>query len=289
MFSACNGPGKLPGTNCRMDGFNHEHRYGGPAIRSTSTCRTTRASRTWIWRTNGSLADRMFESQLDESFVGASIHHRGAGEVKRRPARLYWGCDGGRRSSTLTKQRIDGNAQRAVLRLQDAGRRARRRRNSPWRFYATRYGNDQRRTAGPGRLTRPSSTFSKGPIGNDVVSPNWSFITDVRAGKLASFTWITPTCDDSDHIACWGRVRPFVGRRARQHGRREKFWDSTAIFVNGTIGRPLRPRPTAALDYDGTRLRVPLLVISPYAKKNYVSHVQYETASVLRFAEDLYG
>ncbi len=35
--------------------------------------------------------------------------------------------------------------------------------------------------------------------------------------------------------------------------------------------------------------RVPLLVISPYAKHDYVSHVQYETASVLRFAEDLFG
>jgi phospholipase C len=35
--------------------------------------------------------------------------------------------------------------------------------------------------------------------------------------------------------------------------------------------------------------RVPLIVISPYAKKNYVSHVQYETASVLRFAENLFG
>jgi phospholipase C len=30
-------------------------------------------------------------------------------------------------------------------------------------------------------------------------------------------------------------------------------------------------------------------VISPYAKHGYVSHVQYETASVLRFAEDLWG
>jgi phospholipase C len=31
------------------------------------------------------------------------------------------------------------------------------------------------------------------------------------------------------------------------------------------------------------------LIISPYAKKGFVSHKQYETASVLRFAEDLYG
>jgi phospholipase C len=41
--------------------------------------------------------------------------------------------------------------------------------------------------------------------------------------------------------------------------------------------------------YDGLGFRVPLLVISPYARKNHVSHVQYETASVLRFAEDLFG
>ena len=41
--------------------------------------------------------------------------------------------------------------------------------------------------------------------------------------------------------------------------------------------------------YDGLGFRVPLIVISPYAKKNYVLHVQYETASVLRFAEDLFG
>lgn len=32
-----------------------------------------------------------------------------------------------------------------------------------------------------------------------------------------------------------------------------------------------------------------MIVISAYAKKNYVSHVQYESAGVLRFAEDLFG
>jgi phospholipase C len=31
---------------------------------------------------------------------------------------------------------------------------------------------------------------------------------------------------------------------------------------------------------------LPLLVISPYAKRNYVSHVPTEQASILRFIED---
>jgi phospholipase C len=35
--------------------------------------------------------------------------------------------------------------------------------------------------------------------------------------------------------------------------------------------------------------RVPLIILSPYARENRVSHKQYETASVLRFAEDLFG
>ncbi len=42
-------------------------------------------------------------------------------------------------------------------------------------------------------------------------------------------------------------------------------------------------------DYDGLGFRVPLIVISPYAKAGYVTHVQYETSSVLRYIEDNFG
>ena len=42
-------------------------------------------------------------------------------------------------------------------------------------------------------------------------------------------------------------------------------------------------------DYDGLGFRVPMLIVSPYAKQGSVTHVQYETASVLRFIEDNFG
>ena len=42
-------------------------------------------------------------------------------------------------------------------------------------------------------------------------------------------------------------------------------------------------------DYDGLGFRVPLLIVSPYAKHGRVTHEQYETASVLRFMEDNFG
>jgi phospholipase C len=69
-----------------------------------------------------------------------------------------------------------------------------------------------------------------------------------------------------------------------------KFWNTTAIFVQWDDWGGLYDHvPPPHRGYDGLGFRVPLLVISPYAKHNHVSHVQYETASVLRFAEDLFG
>ena len=51
----------------------------------------------------------------------------------------------------------------------------------------------------------------------------------------------------------------------------------------------VRPGQPVFKDYDGLGFRVPLLIVSPYARHGYVTHVQYETASVLRFIEDNFG
>ena len=129
-----------------------------------------------------------------------------------------------------------------------------------------------------------------GPDWKKVISPNWKFTTDVRAGKLANFTWITPVCHDSDHSDCGGGYGPsWVAALVNTVGK-SKFWNSTAIFVQWDDWGGLYDHvPPPYLDRDSFGFRVPLLVISPYAKHGHVSHVQYETASVLRFAEDLYG
>jgi phospholipase C len=69
-----------------------------------------------------------------------------------------------------------------------------------------------------------------------------------------------------------------------------QFWNSTAIFIIWSgYGGWADHVPPRYMNYGGLGFRVPLLVISPYAKRNYVSHVQYESVSVLRFAEDLFG
>lgn len=121
-------------------------------------------------------------------------------------------------------------------------------------------------------------------------SPPTQFLTDIANGRLSTVTWVTPELKDSDLSGSRSATGPaWVASVVNAVGE-SQFWNSTAIFITwsgygGWADHVLPPQ----LDHGGLGFRVPLLVISPYAKQNYVSHVQYETASILRFAEDLYG
>ncbi len=295
MFAACDGTGQLPGTKCRMDGFNNEEAFDNPpSLKNPQYVYVPHSeskpyfdmANEWV------VADRMFQSQLDESFV--AHQYVIAAQADRAVDLPYgqWGCGGGKYDvvPTLTKQRTYGTPEQACFDYQtladelDAA-------GLSWKFYASTYGSGSSGDGAEWSGFQAVKHIYEGPDWHkNVVSPNWSFITDVRAGKLANFTWITPVCDDSDHVNCPGGYGPsWVSALVNTVGK-SKFWDSTAIFVQwddwgGTYDHV--PPPYRGLDSLG--FRVPLLVISPYAKQNYVSHVQYETASVLRFAEDLYG
>ncbi len=202
----------------------------------------------------------------------APIHHRGAGGIEREPAD---GAVGLRRRKndtirTITHQRrTDGSKHASVLRLRDARRRARHARSSRGASMRARTAAVRAASGARGRAILGRRHIRYGPDWKNVISPNWQFITDVRAGKLANFTWITPVCDDSDHVDCRRRLRAVVGRRARQHGRQEQVLgldrDLRACGTIGAVSTITFRRPTQV--YDGLGFRVPLIVISPYAKK----------------------
>jgi phospholipase C len=293
MFNACDGTGKLPGTDCRMDGFDQEESYGGPPNPEYVYVPHKDSRPYFDMAHEGVLADRMFQSQLDESFVAHQyiIAAQAAWSVDLPGGR--WGCSGKAYDevSIITKERtISGSYQRPCFDYQTLGDELDNAHLS-WRFYATSYGS---------RLNGDSAVWSsyqavehifKGPDWKeDVITPNWKFITDVRAGKLANFTWITPVCDDSDHVNCPGGYGPsWVSALVNTVGE-SKFWSSTAIFIQwddwGGLYDPVAP---AYKDRDSLGFRVPLIILSPYARRDRVSHVPFETASVLRFAEDLFG
>jgi phospholipase C len=47
--------------------------------------------------------------------------------------------------------------------------------------------------------------------------------------------------------------------------------------------------PPPQVDFRGLGIRVPALVISPYAKRGYVSHTQYEFSSILKLVEQTFN
>jgi len=290
MFAACNGTGKLPGTDCRMNGFNLEAEYGhGPHNGQYAYVPHSESKPYWDMAREWVLADEMFASQLDESFVAHQYAIAAQAHGSVNVPSYYWGCGGGRTDQVrrITQQRVLGTFQLPCFdyqtlgdELDDAG--------LPWRFYTSPYHKPLGGFWSGYQAIR--HIFSGPDWKTDVITPQKQFLTDVAAGKLASFTWITPLCANSDHPACGGGFGPsWVASIVNAVGKSD-FWDSTAIFVQwddwGGLYDPVAP---PFKNYDGLGFRVPLIVISPYAKKNYVSHTQYETASVLRFAEDLFG
>ena len=227
------------------------------------------------------LADRMFTSHLDASFVSHQYIIAGQAQHSVDLPSVQWGCDSGESDyvGTLNEDRSYGPDQAPCFDYPTLGDELDKA-NRSWRFYAA-------------SLTDIWSGYQavehiyKGPDWANVIAPNTQFLTDVANGTLANVTWITPTCSTSDHGGCGSKRGPeWVASIVDAVGQ-SKFWDSTAIFIMwDEWGGWYDHVPPPYVDYDGLGIRVPLLIVSPYAKRGYVSHVQYEHGSILRFTED---
>jgi phospholipase C len=292
MISACNGTGKLPGTDCRMNGFDQEWSDGGFKYPQYVYVPHDQSKPYFDMAHEGALADHMFQSQLDESFVAHQyIIAAQAGWSADLPNSFYWGCEDHEAAQVamITTQRVVTGYQKACFDYQTLGDELDKS-NLSWRFYASKYGAGSGNGATWSGYQAVEHIYNGPDWKKDVISPNWKFITDVRKGQLANFTWITPVCDDSDHTNCPDDYGPsWVSALVNTVGE-SKFWNSTAIFIQwDDWGGLYDPVPPPYEDRDSLGMRVPLLMLSPYVRHNFVCHHQYETASVIKFAEDLYG
>ncbi len=289
MFEACDGRGNLPGTKCRMDGFNLERRYNGPDDGQYARVPRRESKPYWAMAHEWVLADKTFASQLDESFVAHQYIIAAQAQSSVDVPFYYWGCGGGKTDQVeiLKRNRMYGGVQRPCFDYQTLGDELDAA-GLPWRFYTSKY---KKPFSGLWSGYQAIRHVFYGPDWKkDIVTPQTRFLTDVAAGQLASFTWITPPCADSDHPACGGGLGPSWVTSVVNAVGESKFWKNTVVFVQWDDWGGLYDHvPPPHEGYDGLGFRVPLIVISPYAKENYVSHVQYETASVLRFAEDLFA
>ncbi len=290
MFAACNGTSSLPGTHCRMNGFDKERAYGGPPNPQYVFVPHTDSKPYFEMAHEGVLADRMFQSQLDESFVAHQYVIAAQAQSSVDLPYGFWGCGtAGDFVYTITKKRRIGKMQAPCFDYQTLGDELDAAHLS-WRFYTSKFASPSSDGGSFWSGYQAVHHVYDGPDWLKVITPQKRFIGDVRAGKLASFTWITPTCPNSDHVNCGGGFGPsWVAAVVNVVGK-SKFWNTTAIFIQWDDWGGLYDHVAPPFeDYDGLGFRVPLIVLSPYARRDHVSHEQYETASVLRFAEDLWG
>lgn len=114
-----------------------------------------------------------------------------------------------------------------------------------------------------------------------------NFYVAARRGRLPAVSWVTPSGQVSEHPP--GLVR---NGQAYVTGlintiMKSPQWNSTAIFLSwddwGGFYDHVAP-PQA--DVNGYGLRVPGLVISPYARRSYVDHQVLSHDAYLKFIED---
>jgi phospholipase C len=153
-----------------------------------------------------------------------------------------------------------------------------------WRYYAPDLGAH----GGNWSAFRAIRGIRFGPDwARNITSPPSQVLTDIAAGSLAQVTWVVPSWPDSDHSGNESATGPqWVASVANAVGA-SPFWDSTAIFVvwddwGGWYDHVVPPQ----VDPMGLGFRVPMIVVSPYAKHGYVSHVDHEFGSIVRFVEE---
>jgi phospholipase C len=116
------------------------------------------------------------------------------------------------------------------------------------------------------------------------------YFEDLRHGTLPQVCWIVPDTEDSEHppepIAqgMW-YVTELVNALMQS-----PYWRNSVIFLTwDDYGGFYDHVPPPFVDAYGYGPRVPMIVISPYAKPAYVSHDAFDFTSVLKFIEERWG
>jgi len=113
------------------------------------------------------------------------------------------------------------------------------------------------------------------------------FRAAAKAGTLPAVSWVVPSGHDSEHPPSTTSVGQSYVTTLINAVMQGPDWSSTAIFLawddwGGFYDNVVPPR----VDLDGYGLRVPGLVISPYAKRGYIDHQILSFDAYDKFIED---
>ena len=181
--------------------------------------------------------------------------------------------------------------------------------NISWRYYTP---GPNSIWTGPNAIQHMCGPNAPPPNGTACVGSDWvnhvvlysqqnpaPILTDISSNQLPAVSWVIPAGKNSDHAgnAASSGGPSWVAAIVNAIGN-SPYWQNTAIIVTWDDwgGWYDHVPPSKVID-DGTSwgsgyvygFRVPLIVISPYAKAAYVSHVNHDFGSILRFTEETFG
>ncbi len=109
---------------------------------------------------------------------------------------------------------------------------------------------------------------------------------DLRDGTLPAVSWIVPDFQDSEHPPATPEQGMWHVTRLINALMQSRYWHDSVVFLTwDDYGGFYDHVPPPQVDAYGYGLRVPLLVISPFAKKGYTDHQRGGLTSMLRFIE----
>jgi len=167
-----------------------------------------------------------------------------------------------------------------------------------WRYYTISAGAIWSAPDAIDHICVPQTVNGKlactGPIWTqNVVIPQTQVLTDIANGKLPQVSWVIPDGASSDHALINDGSGPaWVASIVNAIGN-SPYWANTAILISWDDWGGWYDHVAPKVIDDGHSwgsgyvygFRVPLLVISPYAKAAYISHVTHDFGSMLKFIE----
>jgi phospholipase C len=132
---------------------------------------------------------------------------------------------------------------------------------------------------------------------SNVIIPEQQVLTDIANNQLAQVTWVIPNGFASDHAAVNDGSGPsWVASVVNAIGN-SSYWADTAIFITWDDWGGWYDHVAPKVVSDGTSwgsgyvygFRVPLIVVSPYAKAAYISHATHDFGSLLKYIENVFG
>jgi phospholipase C len=299
----------------KMDGFNVvEMNASGALSGSTAYAYLQRSSVAPYWRMakQYALADHMFMTEFGDSFtahlnlIASTTELSPSLAIVNQPTSVPWNCFAppGTVTPVVNTQREHSfgpfpcfNQFRTIADSLDAA-------GVSWKYYAPKVG-----VAGsniwtefeaiqkvactnynPSNPPRPAATACEhGPDWANIDTPETNIFSDIKRGKLSGVSWVIPDFTWSDHPGSHSDKGPsWVAAIVNAVGR-SRFWASSAIIVVwDDWGGWYDNVPPPQLDYRGLGMRVPCIIISPYARAGYVSHTQYEFGSIVKFVEQTF-